>query len=254
MLKNIVVLLISRFFKFFGFEILIQTKSNKPVGSMYELLHDLHVRGLKVGTIFDLGAHKGAWTKMAKSIFPQASICMFEPQIEMKVHLENIVNTYSDVRLIQKGVGSKTENLVFTIWDDFAGSSFLPKPNDNLLQSGKQRKIEIVTLDGILENAEIQVPDIVKLDIQGFELEALKGGTRLFGKTEVFILEVALYPFEDMPGIPTFIEVVNFMFDRGYVVYDFGGFLRRPYDNSVGQCDICFVRSDGFFKTSNQWK
>lgn len=253
MLRNIVLKLIKGFFKFWGLEILIQTKSNKPVGSMFELLNDLQCRGLNVVTIFDVGAHKGEWTKMVKSIFPHACIWMFEPQIEMMGHLGKVLNMHHDVRLIQKGVGSQFDKLIFTIWDDFAGSSFLPKQNDILLQSGKQREIDIVTLDGVLENPEIQIPEIVKLDIQGFELEALKGANRLFGKTEVFILEVALYPFEDMPNIPTFIEAVNFMYNRGYVVYDFAGFLRRPFDNSLGQCDICFVKIDGFFKTSNQW-
>lgn len=150
-------------------------------------------------------------------------------------------------------MGSKIEKLHFTIWDDFAGSSFLPKQNDDFIQSGRQRKIELITLESLLQNTDIQVPNIVKLDIKGFELEALKGGASLFGKTEVFILEVALYPFEDMPGILTFIEVVNFMLEQEFALYDFGGFLRRPYDNAIGQCDICFVKENGQFRTSNSW-
>ena len=253
MITHKIKILIELFFKIFGLAILINTKSNKPVGSMFNLLADLRDRGFQVNMIFDIGAHKGEWSKMAKLIFPNASIYLFEPQIEMFTYLEQIVNKFPDVRLIQKGVGSKNDKLLFTIWDDFAGSSFLPKQNENLIQSGKQREIEVITLDGLLENSDIQVPDIVKLDIQGFELEALKGGASLFGKTEVFILEVALYPFEDMPGIPTFIEVVNFMYERGYVVYDFGGFLRRPLDNAVGQCDLCFVKLNGALKKSNGW-
>jgi FkbM family methyltransferase len=253
MIKHKIKILIERFFKIFGLAILINTKSNKPVGSMFSLLADLKNRGLQVRMIFDVGAHKGEWSKMVKLIFPDASIYMFEPQIEMIKHLEKLVHKFSDIRLIQKGVGSKVDKLLFTIWDDFAGSSFLPKENENLMQSGKQREIEVITLDTLLENTDIQIPDIVKLDIQGYELEALKGGASLFGKTEVFILEVALYPFEDMPGIPTFIEVVNFMFERGYVVYDFGGFLRRPLDNAVGQCDLCFVKLNGALKISNEW-
>jgi len=253
MVKHLVKALIASFFRILGLEILIHTKSNKPVGSMYNLLNDLKKRGLNVQMIFDVGAHKGEWSKMAKSIFPNSSIYMFEPQIEMSKNLERLIKKYSDVHLIQKGVGSKVDKLVFTIWDDFAGSSFLPKQNDNLLKSGKQREIDVITLDGILENSNIQIPDIVKLDIQGFELEALKGGGSLFGNTEVFILEVALFPFEDMPEIPTFIDVVNFMHQRGYVVYDFGGFLRRPHDDAVGQCDLCFVKVDGVLRKSNNW-
>jgi hypothetical protein len=31
-------------------------------------------------------------------------------------------------------------------------------------------------------------------------------------------------------------------------------FLRRPLDGAIGQCDICFVKKDGFLKKSNEWK
>lgn len=76
------------FFKIFGLTILINSKKNKPVGSMFNLLADLRDRELQVRMIFDVGAHKGEWSKMAKLTFPNASICLFEPQIEMIIDLE----------------------------------------------------------------------------------------------------------------------------------------------------------------------
>jgi hypothetical protein len=39
-----------------------------------------------------------------------------------------------------------------------------------------------------------------------------------------------------------------------YVVYDFAGFARRPLDGALGQCDICFVKRNGFLRVSNEWK
>src|SRR6266436_4167158 len=85
-----------------------------------------------------------------------------------------------------------------------------------------------------------QIPDLVKLDVQGFELEALKGATQLFGRTEVFIMET-----------PVFHEVVQFMADRGYLTYDFPGFLRRPRDGALGQCGVCFVRENSPLRESS---
>jgi Methyltransferase FkbM domain len=97
------------------------------------------------------------------------------------------------------------------------------------------------------------VPELIKLDIQGFELEALKGGSKTFGYTEVYILEVSLFPFSDLPGMPIISDVINFMLERNYVVYDFAGFLRRPLDGALGQCDICFVKRNGFLRSSIAW-
>ena len=64
---------------------------------------------------------------------------------------------------------------------------------------------------------------------------------------------MSLFPFDDQPNLPQFFEVVAFMKDRGYVVYDFAGFGRRPFDGALGQCDICFVRADGSLRASGRW-
>lgn len=69
--------------------ILIKTKLNKSDGSMFNLLADFRNSGLQVKMIFDVGAHKEECSKMVKLIIPKASICLFEPQIEMSKHLDN---------------------------------------------------------------------------------------------------------------------------------------------------------------------
>ena len=76
---------------------------------------------------------------------------------------------------------------------------------------------------------------------------------KTFGFTEVYIVEVSLFPFSGVPGVPIITDVINFMLNRDYVVYDFPGFLRRPLDGALAQCDICFVKKNGFLKESNDW-
>ncbi|MBK8552996.1 MAG: hypothetical protein IPL53_18815 [Ignavibacteria bacterium] len=44
------------------------------------------------------------------------------------------------------------------------------------------------------------------------------------------------------------------MSNKGYEVYDFSGFLRRPLDKALGQADVCFVKKDGILRTSNRWR
>jgi FkbM family methyltransferase len=250
-LKTIVKIVLKNIFGIFKIHVLIGSYKNKPVGSMYGLLNDLKIRGFYPKLIFDVGAHKGDWSKLANLIFLDSTIYMFEPQIELGSFLTNILKKRNKLKFFQVGVGSKKEVRVFTIYDDLAGSSFLPLKDVDLLKSGKQRNLEIITINDFINDNNSEVPDLVKLDVQGFELEVLKGGSILFGVTEVFILEVSLYRFD--LNMPTFIEIVNFMDLKGYFLYDFGGFLRRPLDGSLGQFDVCFVKRDGILHKTDNW-
>ena len=109
----------------------------------------------------------------------------------------------------------------------------------------------MLTIDTILvQHADFQ-PDLVKLDIQGFELEALMGASKLFGTTELFIIETSLFSF--INGSPITREVISFMADRSYEIYDITEFLRRPYDAALGSVDIAFVKGHGLLRSSNRW-
>ncbi|MEO5999936.1 MAG: FkbM family methyltransferase [Chitinophagaceae bacterium] len=188
---------------------------------------------------------------MAKNVFPESDFCLIEPQREMKDYLDGFCKEFKGSVYFLAGAGSKSGQLNLTIWDDLVGSSFLPKQDLNLEDQGKQRPVEIVTIDELIKSSKIGVPEIIKPDIQAFELEALNGATSTFGITEVFIMEVSFFRFAE--AMPLFWEVINFMFQRDYVVYDFPGFARRPLDGALGQCDICFVKENSFLRSSHLW-
>lgn len=232
----------------------IEALCNRPVGSMDTFLEDLKIRGLECKSILDVGANSSSWSRLAKKVFHNANFYLIEPQIEMEDKLIAFTNEVSNSAYFLNGAGAKKEILTLTIWDDLAGSSLLPKEDEKLLINGKQRKIEIVKIDDLIESNKIRLPELIKLDIQGFELEALKGASKTFGYTEVYIVEVSLFSFSDGPGMPIISDVINFMLGYDYVVYDFAGFLRRPLDGALGQCDICFVKKDGFLRKSNDWQ
>ncbi len=111
--------------------------------------------------------------------------------------------------------------------------------------------VPVVTIDELLERGELVLPELVKVDVQGYELEALRGAARLFGTTEVFIVEVSFFAFG--PGWPLFHEVIAFMAERGYVVYDVADLTPRLLDGALGQADVCFAREHGTLRRSSAW-
>jgi hypothetical protein len=158
----------------------------------------------------------------------------------MRPHLEAFCREAVGSRYKLAGAGREAGELELNIWPDLACSSFVVPFNSN--SDLGQRKIPIVTIDSLFNEGQ-ELPQLAKLDIQGFELEALAGATRLLGHTECFIVEVSLQ--KTAPGVPTFAEVVSFFDERGYKLYDIPGHLRRPVDNVLGELDLVFVKDGG---------
>ena len=224
---------------------------HRQVGDMREFVEDVRTRGFSPRGIIDVGTNRGDWTRMALQIFPDTHVIMIEPQAEMAAPLEALCRENANVSLVKAGAGREPGQLLQTIWEDLAGSSFLPPEDATLQKNGKQRLTPVVTIDSVLTDHSGFHPDFVKLDIQGFELQALAGAPSVFSRAELLLLEVSLYAF--MTGQPTARDVITFMGDRGYEIYDFPGFLRRPFDGALGQMDIAFVKKNGFFRSSNEW-
>jgi FkbM family methyltransferase len=221
--------------------------TTRPIAQMPLFLEDIKARKFIPKGIIDVGANSGEWTQMALSVFPNTPVIMIEPQDEMEPFLNEVIKRIPNTYFIKAGAGREPGELVQTIWEDHAGSSFLPTVNPESLKAGKQRRTKIITIDDALAASFPQfVPELVKLDIQGFELEALSGAKTLFGKTEMFILEAAL--FSAMPNQPLVREIISFMFERGYELYDVPGHYRRPSDGALSQLDLAFVKASGMFR------
>lgn len=235
---------IKDFFGAFGIE--IRRRATLPViGNMDVLFRELKKRGLPCNSFLDIGAHKGEISKLIISNFPEATIYLVEPLIEMKQSLENFCKKHPKSKYFGFAVGAKSGRQTLNVFNDLSGCGFM---DNDVEPEYKQepRTIEMKTVDELIESGEMTIPDVAKLDVQGFELEVLKGATKLFGKTEFFILEVSFQ--NKHRSVPLIADVIQFMNERDYVVYDFAGFLRQPEDNALVECDICFVKRNSFLR------
>lgn len=222
-----------------------------PVADMTTILEDLKARGLECSSIMDVGANCGNWSRIAAKVFPLAKFILIEPLAELQKQLESFCEEHPGSRLVLAGAGSKSGELPLKVMPNISASSLIL--NEEFEQArGELRPTQIVTIDSLISSG-VPIPALVKLDIQGYELEALKGASLLFGTTDVFILEVSFFPFRS-PKRVILHDVVRFMLERDYVCYDFAGFLRRPLDGALAQADVVFVKRDGFLRSSSRWE
>ena len=150
---------------------------NLPTRKMKKM-QALYGQFVKPGYLcFDIGANMGS--RVATFLLLKAKVIALEPQQKCVQELKKVFGNY-DVTVIPKGVGARNEIKEFFLADDPLVSSFnqewIKGMKDTHLQKknwDKSEKIEIVTLDMLMK--EFGVPDFIKIDTEGFELEVIKG-------------------------------------------------------------------------------
>jgi hypothetical protein len=100
------------------------------------------------------------------------------------------------------------------------------------------------SLDGILATGTHPVANFLKLDVQGYEVEVLKGASRALSQVEAVLMETSLVPIN--AGCPSFAEVVGFMAAAGFQLFDFCSQVRRT-DGVLWQTDLLFLRRNSSF-------
>jgi FkbM family methyltransferase len=213
----------------------------RPTGRMNYFLEDLHARGFRPANVLDVGAHNAGWSRTASSIFQDGKFFLIEPKVEMEPYLQKFVNENPGAAYFLVGAGAKNEVKTLSLWPNAGeGSSFLPREQGSLQEKGVQRKVEIVTIDSLISDGRMPSPQFLKVDVEGFELEVLTGASMALNSSEVVILEASLY--QRLPGMPLIHEIISFMTNRGFLVYDFPGFHKRPEVGVLFIVDICFVK------------
>ena len=115
------------------------------------------------------------------------------------------------------------------------------------------RRVEVDTLENLLADSPLEWPVVLKTDIQGADLSAVRGaGERILDMSEIIIMEVST--FGSWGGIgPDLTDVIIEMDKLDFVVYDIIGYLTRSSDAALGQIDIAFVKREGIFRKRKLW-
>ncbi len=177
--------------------------------------------------IIDGGANIGFVTYQFIKKFEEASIYAYEPNPEVFWKLSQAFKENPSVKCINKGLSKFKSRLKFYQNRNTGTSSFLEPNEFHRRHLAKKIKgifeVETIGLTDIFSENNIKHVDILKLDIEGFELSFLEGGEELLvsQKIDFLLLEVNLYPtYKDQPLIE---ELITFLRCCNYILYNFYG-------------------------------
>jgi FkbM family methyltransferase len=184
----------------------------------------------KVTRLCDIGAHKGHWSFVMHQLNPQLqSVVMFEPQARLIGNLQSRQLIGVTKRIYQCALGDQEQQL--TLMGGTASASLYEAANNQHHYfpgsiSQESDVVEVKILDDIYKEDGLEYPDLIKIDVQGYELSALSGARNVLAHARYLVIELSLREF--YKGQPPLWELWRFLNEEQYVMVDHGYELRSP--------------------------
>jgi len=214
--------------------------------NFYELLKAV---GFNPNHIIDVGANRGDWTREALIEFPDCRFTLLEPQAHMKESIKDILDSNPRVSFNAVGAGKQSGFFKFTIAGRDDSCSFTYSDEDIKKHGYKQVEVPVITLNELIAEQKLPVPDIIKIDAEGLDIDVLEGSSDFFGKTEIFMIEAGVV---NKIFINSFLEVINFMNKKNYRLFEITD-INRPFKPEVlWLVELVFVKKNGVID-SHQW-
>lgn len=206
--------------------------------------HIVALSSLEPRTVIDVGANKGQFSLVAHYLFPEAKIHAFEPlESERRIYqsvLSDLVQIHSTALGAEKGTA-----------DFFVASR---ADSSSLLEPGKGQQaaygvglsstttVSMDRLENVISATELVAPVLLKLDVQGAELEVLRGAEAILPYVDAIYCEVSFVElYERQPKAST---IVSFLDRHGFAL---SGVFNLSVTRRFGptQADFLFCRNGG---------
>ena len=214
--------------------------------------------GLSPSFILDAGANRGHWSRAAWAAFGgdvmehPPKMLLFEGAGSCAPYLQT-----TGFDFIIAVLGAKTQNIEYFSDGSSTGNSVL-RETTNLFVDVKPTKRVMHTIDDLVElwlkNAEgennkaitgklLSGHVVFKLDVQGYEIEVLRGASRVLESVDVLLLETSIVPYNR--GAPLAAALISFVGSLGFEILDL--LESHSINGVVVQLDFGFVRTNSLY-------
>jgi FkbM family methyltransferase len=204
-----------------------------------ELLELLRVKPPRV--IYDIGANVGTWTLLAKSVFPAAEVHAFEPLGRLADGLVANTGGIASVYRHAVALGTRPSESIMRLTSFVDASSLLELTEASArhydLRPAGEETVRVERLDDYIRQHALPLPSLLKLDVQGYELEVLRGAERCLETVDAVLSEVSFVEF--YRGQCMFHDVVNYLANQNFHLAALS--KNTPLGRPLLQTDALFV-------------
>jgi len=206
----------------------------------YSWLQELGIR-----TVLDVGANVGKFTNLVSNILKDVNIYSFEPLAECFDELTKNTQHLENVKCFNFALGEKQSEI--TIYhNEFSPSSSILKMKElhkDIYPSTRnyvEEMVQIKDLDSLNDKINWIPKTLMKIDVQGFEINVLKGATFSLNNIEVIIIEtlfVELYENQTQ-----FDDIYSFLVKRNFSYRGNFEQIKDPKSGRVLWADAIFIK------------
>ena len=185
-------------------------------------------------TILDIGAYHGEFTDRVLRHYPVQKVLLFEPFPDSVAFLRNRYHTEPRCEVLPFALSDQSGSTMLHVLNKEDSSSLLKPAADagdflhKSFHEVKQTKIEMRRLDEIPELAAIESFDLAKIDVQGAELEVLRGCGKLLQRIQAIYIEVNFCSLYESGAV--FCDTHVFLEQAGFKL----GFMQEFRRNAEG--------------------
>lgn len=208
--------------------------------------HDAFLRSLPaLGSVVDVGANRGQFALVARRVHPTAKIIAFEPLSTPGLRFSRVFRRDNNVTLHAVAIGKRSADAEFHVSASDDSSSLLPISNlqEETFPGTKQRRVERVKvrrLSDVVDPSDLLAPALIKIDVQGAELEVLLGVGELLALFDYICVEASFVEFYS--GQPLANEVLSYMSDCHFTLSGVYNSVVNKQGRSV-QADFVFTNN-----------
>ncbi len=199
-----------------------------------------------IDTVLDVGANTGQYGTELRNLGFQGQIISFEPLDDAFAALKSRTDKDKHWHAHHYALGECEKNSEINISGNLQSSSLLPmQPAHEAAAAASAyvgtQKISVKSLDDVLATVCTAAENIyVKMDVQGYEMQVLRGAEHVLPRINTLQLEISLTPLYD--GAPTNQDIDAFMLAQGYHLIAIDPVFSDPETGRMLQVDGTYHR------------